>query len=198
MGEPLDTWFKREILSHEAILVRFISRVWPRRDDIADIRQETYARVYEAARQTRPQAPKAFLFATARHLMADRIRRERIVSIRVGGENEYLNVLVDEISPEQRVGAHQELARLARAFDRLSAKCREVMWLRRVQELPQKQVAERLGLTEKTIEKHLRTGTRQLAHYMRENALASGTFRDDVDEAQNDKADDEHGTHKRN
>jgi RNA polymerase sigma factor (sigma-70 family) len=197
MGEPLDTWFKREILSHEEILVRFISRVWPRRDEIADIRQESYARIYESARQTRPRAPKAFLFATARHLMADRIRRERIVSIRAGGENEYLNVLVDEISPEQRVGAHQELARLAQAFDRLSAKCREVMWLRRVQELPQKQVAERLGITEKTIEKHLRTGTRQLAHYMRENALPSGTSRNDVDEAWNDEAGGEHGTHQR-
>jgi DNA-directed RNA polymerase specialized sigma24 family protein len=64
-----------------------------------------YARVYEAARKARPQAPKAFLFATARHLMADRVRRERIVSIQAGGENEYLNVLIDEISPEQRVGA---------------------------------------------------------------------------------------------
>lgn len=88
----------------------------------------TYARVYEAARQSRPQSPKAFLLATARHFMVDRIPRERIVSIRAGGDIEYLNVLVDEISPEQLVGAHQELARVARAFDRLTAKCREVVW----------------------------------------------------------------------
>jgi RNA polymerase sigma-70 factor (ECF subfamily) len=195
--EPLDTWFKREILVHEAILVRFISRLWPRHDEIADIRQETYARVYEAARHARPRAPKAFLFATARHLMADRVRRERIVSIRAGGDNEYLNVLVDEISPEQRVGAHQELARLARAFDRLSAKCREVMWLRRVKELSQKDVAERLGLAEKTIEKHLRTGVRQLAHYMREDALLPRRLANDIDEPENDEARREHGPHER-
>lgn len=197
MGEPIDTWFKREILAHEAMLVRFISRLWPRHDEIADIRQETYARVYEAARQARPQSPKAFLFATARHLMTDRIRRERIVSIRAGGDSEYLNVLVEEISPEQRVGAHQELARLARAFDRLSAKCREVMWLRRVKELSQKEVADQLGLTEKTIEKHLRTGTRQLSHYMREDALAPRTFWNDIDETKNDEARREHGTDER-
>jgi RNA polymerase sigma-70 factor (ECF subfamily) len=98
--------------------------------------------------------------------MADRVRRERIVSIQAGGENEYLNVLIDEISPEQRVGANQELARLARAFDRLSPKCREVMWLRRVKELSQKEVAARLALAEKTVEKHLRSGARLLAHYM--------------------------------
>jgi hypothetical protein len=34
--------------------------------------------------------------------MADRVRREQIVSIRDGGDNEFLNVLADEISPEQR------------------------------------------------------------------------------------------------
>ena len=193
--EPLDSWFKREILSHEAMLVRFIARVWPRHHEVADIRQEAYVRVYEAARATRPHAPKAFLFATARHLMADRVRRERIVSIRAGGENEFLNVIVEEISPERRVGAHQELARLARAFDRLPAQCREVVWLRRVKELSQKEVAERMGLSEKTVEKHLRTGARLLTRYTHENALepkASGN-----DELESGEAARGHGSQRR-
>jgi RNA polymerase sigma-70 factor (ECF subfamily) len=179
MEEPLDSWFKREILSHEDILMRFLSRVWPRRDEVPDIRQESYARVYEAVQKARPHAPKAFLFATAKHLMADRIRRERIVSIQAGGENDYLNVLIDEISPEQRVGANQELVRLARAFDRLPPKCREVVWLRRVKELSQKEVASRLALAEKTVEKHLRTGARLLAHYMRMDTLTPHALQSD-------------------
>lgn len=197
MEEPLDSWFKREILSHEDILMRFLSRVWPRRDELPDIRQEAYARIYEAAQKGRPHAPKAFLFATARHLMADRVRRERVVSIQAGGENEYLNVLIDEISPEQRVVASQELARLARAFDRLSAKCREVVWLRRVKELSQKEVADRLGLAEKTVEKHLRTGVRLLAHHMRTGALTPSLHQLEVDES-DDETGHEHGTHERN
>jgi len=198
MEELLDIWFKREILSHEDMLMRFLSRVWPRRDEIPDIRQEAYARVYEAAQKSRPQAPKAFLFATARHLMADRVRRERIVSIQAGGENEYLNVLIDEISPEQRVGASQELARLARAFDRLSPKCREVVWLRRVKELSQKEVAARLGLAEKTVEKHLRTGARLLAHHMCMDTLTPRALPSEGDEREDDEADHGHGTHERN
>ncbi|MEJ1961317.1 MAG: sigma-70 family RNA polymerase sigma factor [Gammaproteobacteria bacterium] len=104
---------------------------------------------------------------------------------------------MDEISPEQRVGAHQELARLARAFDRLSARCREVVWLRRVKELSQKEVANQLGLTEKTIEKHLRTGARLLAHYMRENALSPRACSNDIDEVKNNEARCEHGPHER-
>jgi RNA polymerase sigma factor (sigma-70 family) len=195
MEEPLDSWFKREVLSHEDILMRFLSRVWPRRDEVADIRQESYARVYEAAQKSRPQSPKAFLFATAKHLMADRIRRERIVSIQAGGENEYLNVLIDEISPEQRASAHQELVRLARAFDRLSPKCREVVWLRRVKELSQKEVAFRLTLAEKTVEKHLRTGARLLAHYMSTDTLKSRAMKSGGNLLEDFGIEHEYGTH---
>lgn len=195
MEESLESWFKREILSHEELLMRFLARVWPRRNELSDIRQEAYARVYEAALKARPQLPKAFLFATARHLMADRVRRERIVSIRAGGESDFLNVLVDEISPERRASAGEELTRLARAFDRLSDKCREVVWLRRVKELSQKEVAERLGLAEKTVEKHLRTGARLLAHYTRTNALMSRLPKGAGDELDHDELRYEHGRH---
>jgi RNA polymerase sigma-70 factor (ECF subfamily) len=191
-AEPLEVWFKREILSHEEMLMRFLARVWRNRDELTDIRQEAYARVYEASLKARPQAPKAFLFTTARHLMADRVRRERIVSIRAGGDSDFLNVLVDELTPERRASAGEELARLAHAFDRLTDKCREVVWLRRVKDMSQREVAEHLGLSEKTVEKHLRTGARLLAHYTRTNALIARGTRGASDETnENEQTDDE-------
>ena len=193
MDEAFNTWFKREILAHEEILMRFLTRVWPRRDEHDDIRQEAYARVYEAAQKARPQAPKAFLFATARHLMTDRVRRERIVSIHAGGDSEYLNVLIDEISPEQRVSATEELARLARAFDRLPPKCREVVWLRRVKELSQREIGAKLGLKQKAIEKHLTNGARLLAQYMKTNTLPPRMKATSA--AEPDETEHEHGKH---
>jgi len=151
--------------------MRFLARVWPHRDEHNDIRQEAYTRVYEAAQVSLPQNAKAFLFSTARNLMVDRIRKERIVSIRAAGDNDFLEVLIDELTPEKHVSAGQELARLARAYDRLPARCREVFWMRRVKDIPQKEVAARLGITEKAIERHLAIGTRLLAQYMSVNAL---------------------------
>ncbi|WP_129780947.1 RNA polymerase sigma factor [Peristeroidobacter soli] len=71
MQEPLDAWFKREILQHEAALLRYLTRVWPRKHEVQDLRQETYARVYAAAMTSRPASPRSFLFTTAHHLMAD-------------------------------------------------------------------------------------------------------------------------------
>jgi RNA polymerase sigma-70 factor (ECF subfamily) len=94
------------------------------------------------------------------------VRHERVVSIEAVGDIEALNVLVDEISVERRVGAREELKLLARALDLLPRKCREVMWLRRVEGLSQKQVAERLGVGEKTVEQHVSKGGRLLAEYM--------------------------------
>ena len=163
MGDTLEQWFIREVLAHEGALMRHLSRVWPNHSEIRDIRQEAYIRVYEAARRARPLAPKSFLFATARNLMADRIRRERVVCIEARGELDALNVLVDEISPERRTSARQELARLAWAFERLPLRCREVMWLTKVENLSQQEVARRLGVQEKAIEKQVSRGIRLLA-----------------------------------
>jgi RNA polymerase sigma-70 factor (ECF subfamily) len=166
MQEPLDAWFKREVLPHEAALQRYLARVWPRNHEIEDLRQETYARVYTAALVSRPTSPRSFLFTTAQHLMIDRVRHERVVSIEAVGDIEALNVLVDEIPVERRIDARQELRLLARALDLLPRKCREVLWLRRVEGLSQREVAERLDVGEKTVEHHVSKGSRLLADYM--------------------------------
>lgn len=166
MSESIDAWFKREILVHERLLMGFLRRVWPLQEEIADIRQEAYARVYEAATRSLPHSPKAFLFSIARYIMADRRRRERIVSIQSAGDYDFSNDIIEERSPDRSVGARQELVSLARAFDRLPAQSREVMWMRRVQELSQREVAHRLGITEKTVEHQVSKGSRLLAQYM--------------------------------
>jgi|SRR6185437_6114979 len=186
MGESVDTWFKREILVHEAALVRYLTRIWPHRHEISDLRQDIYVRVYESAEKTVPFAPKSFLFATARHLLTDRIRRRRIVSIdAVGGDLDALNVLIEEISPEQQTSAHQELRRLAEAIDRLPPRCREVVWLRRVDELPQKQVALQLGITQKAVEKQVMKGMK---------LLAAAFFRNDTGDPSEPRAEDSEET----
>lgn len=172
MDEALDIWFAEEILVHEAALVRYLRRVWPRCDEIPDLRQEIYVKVYEAAAKSRPQSPKSFLFVTARHLLTDRQRRARIVSIEAVGDLDAFNVLIDEISPEQQMNARQELKRLAEAFDRLPERCREVVWLRRVQDMSQKEVAAQLGITEKTVEKQIAKGARIIADYVYGTAAA--------------------------
>jgi len=162
--DSLDTWFKHEVLIHEAALLRYLGRIWSRSpDEIHDLRQEIYIRMYEAARKIRPTNTRAFLFATARHLVTDRIRRSRIVSIETIGDPEVLNVLVDEISPERKASAWQELKRVARALNGLPPRCREIVWLRKVDDLSTREVAEQLGVSVRTVECQILKGLRLLS-----------------------------------
>lgn len=169
MDGDLDRWFIEHILVHEEALQRYLTRCWPHRDEVRDLRQELYVRIYKAAAKARPTSPKSFLFSSARHLMADRARHARVVSIVPMGDFEPSHVLVDEVSPERWCGGRENLARLSAAFDRLPDRCREVVWLRRVEELSQKEVAMRMGISEKTVEKHIAKGMRLLADAMHEH-----------------------------
>lgn len=165
MNEDLDDWFAREILAHEAALTRYLFRACRHRDDVHGLRQDVYVRVYKAALKSRPTAPKSFLFTTARNLVTDRIRRASIVSIDAVGDIEALNVLIDKVTPERMMSSRQELRRLAEAFDHLPDRCREIFWLCRVEERPQKEVAARLGISRKAVEKQVAKGIRRIAEY---------------------------------
>jgi RNA polymerase sigma-70 factor (ECF subfamily) len=175
MGNAIDSWFVREVLVHEQALMRFLRRNWRDRDEVPDLRQEVYTRVYESATRRMPDSPKSFLFATARNLLVDRVRHQRIVPITAVGDIEQLHVMQDELEPSRWLGGREALARLARALDRLPDRCREVVWLRRIEDLPQKEIARRLGISEKTVEKHIAKGSRLLADYFHGGSDAGAT-----------------------
>lgn len=176
MSRDLDQWFADAILPHEAALMRYLRRVWKFQDEVSDLRQETYARVYESATRALPHSPKTFLFTIARNLMVDKMRRERIVSIDYTQDLDSLNVSADELTPERRLTARQELQRLAEAFDCLPETTRAAIWLRRVEGRSQREAAELLGIEEGALEGHMTRGLRNLAKIILSN---SGCNQDD-------------------
>lgn len=184
MDESLKAWFAREILPHEGALLNYLKRHWPDQDEIRDLRQEVYVRVYEAARRARPLSARAFMFVTARNLMNDRLRRGRVVSIEAMGEFDDSSLAICEVTPERQESARAELKRVARAFRRLSPKCREVVWLRRVDGLSQKEVAQHLGVSSRTVETHLIRGMQLIADALRSTSASAEveTHRDRNDE----------------
>lgn len=187
MDESLAQWFAREILVHEEALVRFIARNWPYRDDIHDLRQDTYVRVYEAAARSRPASPRAFMYATARNLMADRVRRGRVVSIEVVGDMEALNVSMEEPEPDDKAGTWQELKQLADALDRLPDRCRAAVWLHKMEDLSYREVAGRLGISVKTVEKQISKGIKRLAQFYLQRERAETKAEDGMERPAEEK-----------
>ena len=150
-----DDWFVHDVLAHEAALMRYLARVWPDRSEIEDIRHDAYVRILESAHRLRPTAPKSLLFSIARNLMVDRVRRNRVVAMDLIGDWDAINVMVDEITPERRVSIHQQMTRVTAAINRLPNRCQAVFWLRRIENLSQKEIAVEVGISEGTVEKHM-------------------------------------------
>jgi RNA polymerase sigma factor (sigma-70 family) len=164
MGAPeAKAWFVREVLPLEAALMQFLRHNWRNESDITDIRQDIYEHVYGAACQEIPQAAKAFVFATARNLLINRVRRERIVPIEAAGDFETLEMRSDEPAPDRKTIARDELRRLNEALDRLPNRCREAFIMRQVQGLSRREIATRMGIAEKTVKRHLNDAVRMLA-----------------------------------
>lgn len=164
MGDvTLRDWFKQEILPLEPLLTSFLQRNWRDQSEIEDLRQEAFVRIYDAARRERPTLPKAFLFQVARNLMIDTLRRRSIVSLDTMTDFEWLNVSDREPSTEAVVSARQELQLLQIAIDDLPPRCREVVVKRKVQGLPQKEVARQMGIAVVTVENQVAIAMRLLA-----------------------------------
>jgi RNA polymerase sigma factor (sigma-70 family) len=127
--------------------------------EVDDVVQEAYARIW-AADLSPVHNGRAYLYATVRHLLSEYLRRSRIVPIELLGEIEALDLISDEPGPDRRVAARQELERLLAIVAQLPARCRRAFELRKFEGLSHREVAQRMGLSEKTVENHL---TRALA-----------------------------------
>ena len=172
MDAEFKAWFIHEILAHEAALIRFLKRPWLTSGDVADLCHDVYVKILEASERQRPRAPKAFLFTVARNLLVDRARKNHVVPINHLLEVSAQTVLVDEISAERATIGLDYLLRLTKAFEALPGRCRDVVWMRKIEDLPQQEIARRLGIAETTVEAHLVRGMRLLREYCYQEGLA--------------------------
>ncbi len=173
----LKAWFVREVLPLETSLVQFLRQNWHNRDEIADLRQDVYVRIYESASKQIPQSAKPFVFAIARNLVIDRLRRNRIVPIDGVADLEAIDVASDEPGPDRNAIAREEFRRLKLALDRLPPRCREALLLKRIEKLTRPEIALRMGISENTVKDHLTKAARLLADTLQEAPIekASGT-----------------------
>jgi RNA polymerase sigma factor (sigma-70 family) len=165
----VEAWFVREVLPLESVLMQFLSNNWRNKADIADIRQDVYEHVCEAAREHIPEQTKAFVFRTARNLIIDRFRHEQVVSIEAVPDLELFDVAMDAPGPDRTAQARGELRKLQIALDELPPRCREAIVLGRIEGLSGREIAGRMGITEQAVSKHLNSGIRALANFLYAN-----------------------------
>lgn len=164
--DAVSAWFVREILSLEAILMHYLQQNWRNASDIPDLRQEIYARVLQAARARIPDNPKQFLLASARNLLIDLVRRERIVPMERFVDFETFDIASDAPEADRAVIAKDELNRVKAALEHLAPRTREAIELTYFEGLSCTEVAKRMGVAKQTASKFVIKGTLALGEIL--------------------------------
>lgn len=164
-------WFSQEVQPHEPLLRGHLNNAFPSLPDVDDIVQESYFRLIQAKKSGPIHYVKAFLFATARNVALDLLRRQRIVPIRNVTEIERLAVVGEEAGVPDTVGRQQELAFLADAIRTLPDRCRKIVTLRKLYGVSQKEIAAQLRISEHTVEVQVAKGMRRVAAALARHGL---------------------------
>lgn len=172
--DELKAWFVSEVLPLEPVLMQFLRHSWRQATDIPDLRQDIYIRVLEAARRQIPNPVKPFVFATARNLLIDRFRRQRIIPFDGVPNLEEIDIASDAPLPDRSVIARDELRRLQAALEVLPPRNREAIMLRQIEGLSRREIALRMGISELTVRWHLNEGAKLLINILQEHRAGSG------------------------
>ena len=145
-------------------LHRYIRRFVGSSETAKEIVQEAFLRTYRQRESV--TTLRAFLFSTARNLAANEYRHRRIV------ERDGFRDFGDSWVKTERESLEAELLRdernrlMLEAIDRLPPQCRAAFTLRVFHQCSYKEVAERLGISAKTVEKHIARGLHDTHSYI--------------------------------
>lgn len=167
----IQRWFDEEVHPHEDALRAFLRSRFGTDEEVDDIIQESYVRLLRA-RETGPLAcPRAYLFITARNMMLRHLRRQRRTELAPWPEEGEAAIPSDALHARSHMEKSETLDLLIAAIKALPDKCRQVMTLRKIYGLSQREVAARLGITENVVEAQSMIGMRRCADFLRKNGL---------------------------
>ncbi len=147
--------------SYWEALFRYVIRILPDEDDVADVIQETFVTFWELrGKLGNIKSIKAYLFIMARNLAFRRFREQlnqtSVVDKLVGFYGE-----ADSSSEEAFLT--KELSSLIDAeIEKLPEKMREVFVLSRKEHLSYKEIAERLKISDQTVKKQISNSLKHL------------------------------------
>ncbi len=160
-------WFADEVHPHDAHLKAYLRGAFPAVRDIDDVAQESYLWLWKARAREPIRSARALLFKVAKHIAIDLLRRERSAPFGPSADLTVLEVADDRRGVAETVSAEEKVRLVTEAMLALPHRCREAVVFYRLQGLPRREVARRLGVTEKTVDEQVARGTRRIESYLR-------------------------------
>jgi RNA polymerase sigma-70 factor (ECF subfamily) len=171
MANDRHEWFLKQVFRHGAALHRYLRRFTSGAEDIEDLVQETFVRIYAIEDRDSVGSPRALLFRIAHNLAVERARRHLARATDTVADFARLDVDTSEAPPEEQIDSHRRFESFCAAVDRLPPLCRRVFVLRKVYKLSHTEISDVLGVSHSTIEKHVAKGLVRCRDYLREHGM---------------------------
>jgi len=166
----LTQWFAEELQPHEAALRAYLHGLVPA-SEIDDLVQETYARLLRVRARGPVASARGLLFATARNAARDLFRRRATANTFPIAEMDESRVFDDAPGVAETVSRRQETSLLTSAITDLPPRCREILVLRKFENLSHREIAQRLGIAEHTVEAQLTKALHRCAEFFARHGL---------------------------
>lgn len=170
-SESREEAFAKLFTESRQALHRYIVRFVGSGETAKEIVQEAFLRAYRELGSVRTL--RAFLFTTARNLAANEYRHRRTVERTAMGDFGGSRVETQYESLETALLRDERNRLIQEAIDRLPPQCRAAFTLRVFHECSYKEVAARLGISTKTVEKHIARGLRETHAYLKRRHYAT-------------------------
>jgi RNA polymerase sigma factor (sigma-70 family) len=173
-GVEQSRWFTEEVHAHDASLKSYLRGAFPSVVDVEDVVQESYLRIWQA-RAARPiQFARAFLFRVARNVALNLVAHDRVSPIDAVADLSAVPVPEDRPTAAEAACTREEILLLVDGIETLPARCREIFILRRLQGVPQKEIAARLGISEQTVQVQVQRGVKRCEEFLRRHGVERG------------------------
>jgi RNA polymerase sigma-70 factor (ECF subfamily) len=125
------------------------------RQEAEDVVQDVYLHLIQRGTTATLEQPRAYLYRIAANLAVDFARRAK-TRLRYAGDVFGLDTnAVAPANPEAVTGASLELARLDAFLSNLPPLCRDAFLLNRIEGLTRAEIAGRLGVSVRTIDRYM-------------------------------------------
>ena len=168
-------WFAEEVQPHEPALRAWLRGRFPSLADADDLVQESYTRLLRARETGSIACARAFLFVTARNLALNQLRHLRHERPEGLAELDASGVLDESAAIPESVARAEDLQLLIHAIQSLPDRCRQIVTLRKIYGLSQKEIAEKLTISEHTVEAQGAIGLRKCIEYFRRHGYGGRT-----------------------
>lgn len=136
----------------------YITWKLPRSHDVEDLVQEVFLRACRAFKVGKVDHPKAYMYQVANSVICDyyrKAKRQCAPSQDIEEFNESHTVNHEAPTPEELAIGEETWQTLCTSIDRLPNKVRQAIMLRRFDDLSYREVAKSMGISVRTVEKHL-------------------------------------------